>query len=187
MSSYLPLLIVSSVFLIIDLIGVTEIVDGMFGKTLSLIEYSIRPRYLFFFSIGLIARHGVFDFIYCKKKTIFTVLMLMVISVGFFFQNHILENIVEYIFSISLFIDIIQYKDKAVKNTVAKSLLIFMGENSFAIYLWHIIGKTIGLIITDNHYDLAYYGICFTWMVLLCIVIRNFRYNWFYKKLIGAC
>lgn len=99
-------------------------------------------------------------------------LLLLFTAVGFFFQNQILAGVIQYAFSICLFINLMQCREKRMEryeDSVGEALLSFMGQNSFALYLWHVIGKSVGLMITGNHYNITYYA--FVSHGLLCFVL----------------
>lgn len=66
--NYLLLLTLSIILIIVELTGFMNLNNTIVERILSIIEYSIRPQYLFFFSIGLIARQGKLDTMYEKIK-----------------------------------------------------------------------------------------------------------------------
>lgn len=187
--NYVPLLIVSTMIFIISAIGFIVRLDGLGGRLLSIVDHNIRPQYLFFFCLGLIAKSGRLDNIIERTKHgPVTIFLLLATAIGFFVQNKIWGNLLEYVFAMCLFLDILWYKEKATKSrSIVEKGFIFCGQNSFAIYLWHVIGKCIALMMTQNQYNIAYYVICTMWVVLLCIVIKLFKNNLIYRKLIGAC
>lgn len=176
---FFPLFVFSLFLFLMDEIDIATIAgDGTIGKCLSLVDYSVRPQFLLCFTIGMIIKE--------KEKcvriknvylTFSAIILLTLTSTGFFFQGiSMICQISGFLFALCLFLIIIRNRNSRWTDIKIASLARYFGENSFAIYLWHVIGKEIGLALTGNQYNIIYYGICLAWIALLCAGI-NFHKN----------
>ena len=168
---FFPLFVFSIFLFLMDKIDIAAIAgDSIIGKGLSLVDYSVRPQFLLWFTIGMIIKE--------KKKcmriknvylTFTAIILLALTSTGFFFRGiSLISQISGFLFALCLFLIIIGNRNSHWTNIRIASLARYLGENSFAIYLWHVIGKVIGLALTGNQYNIIYYGICLAWIALLC-------------------
>lgn len=175
---FFPLFVFSLFLFLMDEIDIAAIAgDNTIGKLLSLVDYSVRPQFLLWFTIGMIIKE--------KKKCIriknvyltFTAIILLALtSIGFFFRGiSLIGQISGLLFALCLFLIIIRNRDSHWTDIRIASLAQYLGENSFALYLWHVIGKEIGLALTGDRYNIIYYGICLVWIALLCAGINLYK------------
>lgn len=123
-------------------------------KLIEIIQYTFRPFFYFFFSLGIYLRNKQ-----VVKALPLTRLMLFIFSLGtlllFFYQKHIISILLFFLFNIYL----LYYLIEKVQTGVTRSAMVieWIGINSFGIYLWHVIPIIwIRLVIGTNNLMLFY-------------------------------
>ena len=100
------------------------------------IQYSLRSYNYFFFALGIYFRkYGIKSRILCNLSRVFSVVLLFIFGVLWFFNYGWLENITSFLMSAAMCVvicDLIQ-RDSCPKNKLLEEL----GRQSYGIYLWH--------------------------------------------------
>lgn len=165
-------------FIVQDAIGIDNIISKFINLT-------VRPQNLLFFSIGTFGRNIVYLSKFNREggiqscliylKWVLIPVFILLSPLGFVLQNYWYETAVQFFLLALIFcgIDFTKYENKR-----ACKILCSLGENTFPIYLWHVIGKIIGLSISNGIYNTVYYIICIIWIVLLlCLLSKSQKYS----------
>lgn len=144
--------------------------DGIIGRIVNVVDYSVRPQYLMFFALGLwlkITKPNIRSEIALAGAALFAIIecVLFIIESGAAFDL----DWIKWLFSLMIILSLYAHREGEMKGKV---FLKFCGINSFPIYLWHIIGKQIALYLTANSYDGLYYFLCVLWCILLFTFIK---------------
>ena len=89
-------------------------------------------------------------------------------------QNNILEPLVRF-----LLLSIIFAGLKLERKCPKSEFLGFLGMNTYPIYLWHVIGRTLSL---NQEY---YYIVSVGWVVILFVVVKITETNEPIRKILG--
>lgn len=134
------------------------------------IDYTIRPQYLLFFTMGLLAQNkrvgGVL-----RRAIIPAILFVLFLPFGFRMQENWWEPLCRY-----LLLCLIFYNVDLWKYNVEPSAISMIGTMTYPIYLWHVIGKIGALYITGREYNLYFY-ICSGLFVVLLIAFLRINKN----------
>lgn len=169
-------------FLIISIIlGVSfEVVpyiiqNGIIGRLINIVVYSVRPQYLMFFSLGLcmkLTRPNIRDRIALAGIIIFAVAECVLFAIDSGIAVEL--DVIKWLLSLMVILLLYIYREGEISG---RPFLKFCGVNSFPIYLWHIIGKQIALYITADSYNVIYYILCVLWCILLFAFIKQTSSN----------
>ena len=158
--------------------------ETLTGKVLNIIDNTLRPQFLMFFSAGIILRKCELNINVWKNIEMCSLMAIIVAALFYTNVSEALLDLVQWIFSFSLILLLYAIRDIPIKEV---KILMFCGVNSFPIYLWHIIGKQFALWITGNTYNWIYYVCCFIWIMILLPGIKIINKYSVPKRLFCGC
>lgn len=163
-------------------------------KLVEIVDHNVKPQFLFFFWGGVIIKWYQFDDIKINRKMRILIIMLLLIlllavCIGFYYQGALWSILVRYSLASIVAVCLLGAKNNCNFNILHGHIrmYVFLGNNSFFVYLWHVMGRSIALILTKNQYNIIYYAICIIWVILLCILIRKFKEKRLFNILLGGC
>jgi acyltransferase len=127
------------------------------------IQYTLRPYFLFFFVLGIYIRQT--KIIVRKPFYLITVMLFFIEGCYFFKTNSLWEEILLFFgLNIFLFCSVVRFS-KSRKFPKSK-IIEWLGYNSLAIYLWHIIPLLLVKFLTPKNSEWHYYL-----LVIICELI----------------
>lgn len=144
--------------------------DGIISKVIGVINYSVRPQNLMFFSVGLLLRFtnpNIRGRVVMVGAGVLAVIGCIMFAVDR--EYAVTFDMVKWLFSLTLILSLYAYREG---NIQGGRLLKFCGVYSFPIYLWHIIGRQLALYITASAYNWIYYISCVVWFIALLVFIK---------------
>lgn len=133
------------------------------------VEHTIRPQYLLFFSLGILSRNKLS---HTKFTLVFSVLFVLFLPLGYFYQSYWWEQIVRYILLSGVF-----YSINLWKHNISLNKLCLIGKLTYPIYLWHVLGIVIITFLTNSNYGLIYYLGVLVYVLALIAVLFFIRNN----------
>lgn len=139
------------------------------------IQYDFRPSNYLFFILGMVIRKYVDSKgakAIIKKSGIFAALFFAVVFALFFVGDPKLQDAVSFALNIPLAICVLS---ACVCRCFPRCRLIeFIGKNSFAFYLWHVLGKIEALKIVGDQNLVPYYFVNAVIFIAEIIIIYSF-------------
>jgi len=136
-------------------------INVIFNKIYGILQYDLRLRNYIFFLLGMIIRSSYSKFSEDTKKKLFglsgilSICFLIITIILYFNPMLMVGKVISYLLNINLliFVIFIFTKQKLPRNR----LLEFIGVNSLAFYLWHVVGRFVAIKIIGLHNMPLYY------------------------------
>lgn len=154
---------------------------GALKELISIVTHTFRLYFFFFFALGVVYR----KFELKRPKTIeyiLPLLLLILVPYLYFYPNKILSIVQLFLLNIVLFNLIIKL---CVNSLLIKSdIFEWMGQNSLAIYLWHVVPILMSIYFIGTENWVYFYSSTIALETILIFTYRALLRMDFFKKYI---
>ncbi|MGV3589344.1 MAG: acyltransferase family protein [Adhaeribacter sp.] len=138
-------------------------------KTINIMQYTLRPYFYVFFVLGIFLRNYSIEK-YSIFAIAFSILGFMATVILFYFPNKPFSIFIFFLFNI--FLLILTLKVVKQGSLIRSKILEWVGINSLAIYLWHVIPIEISKVLIVNNLRSFYLT---TFLLEILIIIAIFK------------
>lgn len=160
-----------SIYIITKLISKFDLFENTYYDILNL---SIRPYYILFFTLGVILRKRELKDSFLNKA----ILLLSIVGYLFLF-SYPKSSFIPLCFLL-LNISLAYFAISHLQNNYQNKFLTWVGINSMSMYLWHMLPVLLSKALANN--DIEYYVLSFSFIVLFLYVLPKLNKVSFIRK-----